>query len=67
MAKAFPPPPRSPLEKTLPEIDARGILATPANSYINEPLTEAGRLSIAQDGLPAVINYEPTPRVRLRA
>jgi len=65
--EAFPPPPRSPLEKTSPEIDARGILATPANSYINELVTEAARLSIAQDGLPATINYKPTPRVRLRA
>ncbi|MHC4178393.1 MAG: hypothetical protein ACYSWU_12850 [Planctomycetota bacterium] len=54
-------------QKVLSEIDARGILATPANSYINELVTEAARLSIAQDGLPAVINYEPTPEVRLRA
>ena len=52
-------------QKVLQEIDARGIVATPANSSINELVTEAARLSIARDGLPAVIEYEPEPRVRL--
>ncbi len=50
----------------LAEIDARGIIATPANSSINELVTEAARLSIAADGQTAVIDYEPEPRVRLR-
>jgi predicted dehydrogenase len=54
-------------QKILGETDARGILATPANSYINELVTQAARLSIARDGQPAVIEYEPTPQVRLRA
>jgi D-galacturonate reductase len=54
-------------QKVLHEIDARGILATPANSFINELVTEAARLSIAHDGQPAVIEYEPMPKVRLRA
>ena len=53
-------------QELLAEIDARGILATPANSYINELVTEAARLSIAREGMPAVIEYEPEPRVRLR-
>ncbi len=53
-------------QQLLREIDARGILATPANSSINELVTEAARLSIARDGQTAVIEYEPAPRVRLR-
>ena len=53
-------------QEVLKEIDDRGILATPANSYINELVTEAARLSIARDGQPAVIDHGPTPTVRLR-
>ena len=48
------------------DIDQRGLLATPANSWVNELVTEAARLSIAQNGWPAEIRYEPTPAVRLR-
>ena len=50
----------------LDEIDRRGILATPANSYINELVTEAARLSIGQNGRHASIDYSGTPAVRLR-
>jgi hypothetical protein len=50
----------------LREIDQRGIIATPANSWINELVTQAARLSINADGRPAVIEYEPEPTVRLR-
>jgi len=50
-------------QQVLHEIDARGIIATPANSYVNELVTEAARLSIARDGLPATIKYEPEPGV----
>ena len=53
-------------QKVLQEIDARGIVATPANSSINELVTEAARLSIARDGVPAVIEYEPEPKVKLQ-
>jgi len=53
-------------QEVLKQIDDRGIIATPANSYINELVTEAARLSIPQDGLPAVIQYDPEPKVRLR-
>jgi len=53
-------------QKVLAEIDSRGLLATPANSSINELVTEAARLSIARDGQAAVIEYEPKPAVRLR-
>ena len=50
----------------LDEIDQRGIIATPANSFINELVTEAARLSINQGGRQAVIDYRSTPAVRLR-
>jgi len=52
-------------QAVLAEIDARGILATPANSSINELVTEAARLSIAAGGRYAVIEHEPEPKVRL--
>jgi len=47
-------------------IDKQGILATPANSYINELVVEAARLSIVNDGAWAEIVYKPTPHVKLR-
>ena len=53
-------------QQILQEIDDRGILATPANSFINELVTEAARLSIAAEGRAAVIDYSDTPGVRLR-
>jgi D-galacturonate reductase len=48
----------------LHQIDQRGILATPANSFINELVTEAARMSIAADGRWVQILYEPQPHVR---
>jgi predicted dehydrogenase len=53
-------------QKVLDEIDQRGIIATPANSYINELVTEAARLSIQQNGRQVVIDYSGTPGVRVR-
>lgn len=53
-------------QQVLKEIDDRGILATPANSFINELVTEAARLSIAAEGTTAVIEYGNSPTVRLR-
>jgi predicted dehydrogenase len=44
-------------QQVLEEIDNRGILATPANSYINELVTEAARLSITQNGCQVAIDY----------
>ncbi len=52
--------------QVLEDIDRRGLLATPANSSINELVTEAARMSIAADGMPAVIEYGEKPTVRLR-
>jgi predicted dehydrogenase len=54
-------------QKMLQDIDQRGLLATPANSWINELVTEAARLSIAQNGQHALIDYSGTPSVRLRS
>jgi D-galacturonate reductase len=48
------------------ETDRKGIIATPANSYINELVVEAARISILSDGLPVTIEYGCTPRVSLR-
>jgi D-galacturonate reductase len=44
-------------------IDEHGILATPANSYINELVTEAARRSIGNNGKGVRIRYEPEPAV----
>jgi len=48
------------------EVDDAGIIATPANSFVNELVTEATRISITQDGEPVRILYGDTPRVELR-
>ncbi len=46
-------------------IDDRGIIATPANSAINELVVEAARLSILADGHPARIVYDDPPHAEL--
>ncbi len=51
----------------LREIDATGIVATPANSRYNELVIEAGRLSILNGGREAAIAYGDPPGVRLQA
>jgi hypothetical protein len=50
---------------TLAEIDAKGVIATPANSLYNELVVEAGRLSILNGGREVTIAYEPEPKVSL--
>ena len=50
----------------LKEIDAKGIIATPANSYPNELVTEAARLSILNDGIPVEIIYEENPHIQIK-
>jgi predicted dehydrogenase len=47
----------------LRRIDAAGLLATPANSYINELVTEAARASILADGALVKIHYGDRPHV----
>lgn len=49
----------------LEEIDSKGILATPANSSINELVVEAGRLSITHGGRNVAIRYGAKPGVKL--
>ncbi len=51
----------------LQEIDQRGILATPANSSINELVTGAVRMSIAADGRWVEILYDPKPHIQWKA
>ncbi len=53
-------------QRTLTAINDRGLLATPANSYINELVIEAARLSILHAGMPVEIRYDQPPCVSLR-
>lgn len=46
------------------EADAKGIVATPANSSYNELVTEAARLSILNDGMLVDIVYDVHPHVQ---
>jgi D-galacturonate reductase len=48
------------------DIDKQGILATPANSSINELVVEAARLSIEKDGQWVDILHDKKPHVELR-
>ena len=50
-------------QKVIREVDAAGILATPANSYINELVVEAARQSILADGALVKIHYGTNPHV----
>ena len=43
-------------------IDQRGLIATPANSYINELVVEAARLSITNDAARVAIHYGDNPQ-----
>jgi D-galacturonate reductase len=53
-------------QKIIKEVDKKGIIATPANSFINELVVEAARLSILNDGEYAIIEYGKKPHVKLR-
>jgi len=55
-----------PRQQVLHAIDEQGILATPANSAINELVVEAARMSIGQGGRQVEIVYLPQPAVRLK-
>ncbi|MFH0807116.1 MAG: Gfo/Idh/MocA family oxidoreductase [Elusimicrobiota bacterium] len=48
------------------EVDEKGIIATPANSYINELIVESARISILNDGYPVKIIYGNKPHVEPR-
>lgn len=47
-------------------IDEQGFIATPANSYVNELVTEAARISIQNDGVFVDIAYGKPPLVSMR-
>ena len=49
--------PEQAAQQVLEEIDRRGIMATPANSSINEWVTESARESILHNGRRVTINY----------
>jgi hypothetical protein len=49
------------------EVDRKGIIATPANSFINELVVEAARLSILNDGINVDIVYGDRPHVIIRS
>jgi len=52
--------------RLIAEVDAKGIIATPANSAINELVVEAARMSILADGEPVTIHYGDKPHVARR-
>jgi D-galacturonate reductase len=53
-------------QQMIKEVDKKGIIATPANSYINELVVESARLSILNEGDTVNIEYTPTPHVSIR-
>ncbi|MEN8156264.1 MAG: Gfo/Idh/MocA family oxidoreductase [Bacteroidota bacterium] len=52
-------------QQQIKEVDGKGFIATPANSYINELVVEAARLSIEHDGERVAIGYGDNPKVSL--
>ncbi len=54
-------------QERIKEVDKKGIIATPANSYINELVVEAARISILNDGDAVTIEYGEDPQVKLRS
>jgi D-galacturonate reductase len=53
-------------QKFIKQLDADGIMATPANSSYNELVIEAARMSIASGGREAAIEYGGKPCVHFR-
>ncbi len=53
-------------QKMIKDVDEKGIIATPANSYINELVVEAARMSILSDGDAIKIVYGDEPHVEQR-
>lgn len=54
-------------ETTLAAIDQHGMLATPANSYFNELVTEGARLSLENEGREVLLQYGVLPFVHLKS
>ncbi len=53
-------------QKLIEQLDADGIMATPANSSYNELVVEAARMSILAGGREVEIDYEGEPNVAFR-
>ena len=53
-------------QQLIAQVDAQGLIATPANSAFNELVTEAARLSILNDGVAVDIVYGDQPHVQRR-
>jgi len=53
--------------KIIKKVDDKGLIATPANSYINELVVEAARISILNDGIPVEIKYGDIHHVEARS
>jgi len=53
-------------QEMIRQVDQAGIIATPVNSSYNELVIEAGRLSLANEGQMAAIEYGANPRVYLK-
>ncbi|MCK5134247.1 MAG: Gfo/Idh/MocA family oxidoreductase [Bacteroidales bacterium] len=53
-------------QQMIEDVDKKGIIATPANSFINELVVEAARLSILNEGDMVTIEYGEHPHVELR-
>jgi len=52
--------------QTIKDVDKKGIIATPANSYVNELVIEAARMSILNDGDAVKIIYKDKPHIESR-
>ncbi|OGS43205.1 MAG: hypothetical protein A2539_08590 [Elusimicrobia bacterium RIFOXYD2_FULL_34_15] len=52
--------------KMIKDIDEKALIATPNNSYINELVTEAARMSILNDGAMVKILYGKNPHIEMR-
>ena len=50
-------------QELIRETDKKGIIATPANSFINELVVEAARSSITRDGRAVKIIYGVKPHI----
>jgi len=50
-------------QEVIKEVDDQGLIATPANSYINELVVEAARTSILKEAAPVRISYGERPGI----
>jgi hypothetical protein len=53
-------------QEMIREVDKKGIIATPANSFINELVVEAARISILNEAEIVNIEYGQNPKIKVR-